>query len=168
MFRDKKIKVPIHLSGGNENELIRIFKEIKKTDYVFSTHRNHYHYLLHGGKPRTILSNIMGSPLGSMHTIDPARNFYSSAIVAGTPAIAAGVALAIKMQGNNSKVWCFLGDGATDEGWYWEAKHYAEANDLPITYIIEDNNRSVCSTKSERYCYDCKWPHAGIGEFIPL
>lgn len=103
-----------------------------------------------------------------MHTIDPAIRFYSSAIVAGTVAIAAGVALALKNKKSKNKVWAFIGDGATDEGWYWEAKHYAEANDLPITYIIEDNNRSVCSSKSQRYCYKCKWPHAGIGEFVPL
>lgn len=168
LFREKKIRVPIHLSSGNEEELIEIFKKVKKNDYVFSTHRNHYHYLLHGGSKRRLIHNILHSSLGSMHTIDPSRQFYSSAIVAGVVAIAAGVALALKMSGSTRKVFCFIGDGATDEGWYWEAKHYAEANDLPITYIIEDNDRSVCSSKSERYCYVAKWPHAGIGEFIPL
>jgi TPP-dependent pyruvate/acetoin dehydrogenase alpha subunit len=168
MFKKRQIRVPIHLSGGNEDELIKIFKKIKTFDYVFSTHRNHYHYLLKGGRPSQLLANIVYSDLGSMHTIAPGINFYSSAIVAGTVAIAAGVALAFKMNKENRHVWCFIGDGATDEGWYWEAKHYAEANDLPITYIIEDNDRSVCSSKSERYCYKCKWPHAGIGEFVPL
>ena len=168
MFRQKKIRVPIHLSGGNEDELIQIFKKIKRCDYIFSTHRGHYHYLLHGGNPARIINNILRSPMGSMHTIDPKLQFYASAIVSGTAAIACGVALALKMKGSKQKVWCFLGDGATDEGFYWEAKHYAQANDLPITYIIEDNDRSVCSSKVERYCYTAKWPHAGVGEFIPL
>ena len=168
MFRQKKIRVPIHLSGGNEDELIKIFKDIKRGDYIFSSHRNHYHYLLSGGKPARIIANILHSPLGSMHTIDPVLKFYSSAIVAGTAAIATGVALALKMKGLEQKVWVFCGDGYCDEGWYWEAKHYAQANDLPITFIIEDNDRSVCSSKVERYCYTAKWPHAGVGEFIPL
>jgi pyruvate dehydrogenase E1 component alpha subunit len=168
LFRQKKIRVPVHLGGGNENELIEIFKKIKRGDYVFSTHRNHYHYLLSGGKPARLINNILHSAMGSMHTIDPKLRFYSSAIVSGTAAIAAGVALALKMKGSKSKVWIFCGDGYCDEGWYWEAKHYAQANDLPINYIIEDNDRSVCSSKVQRYCYKAKWPHAGIGEFIPL
>jgi TPP-dependent pyruvate/acetoin dehydrogenase alpha subunit len=168
MFRSKQIRVPIHLSGGNEDELIAIFKKIKASDYVFSTWRNHYHYLLKGGRPEQLLANIVFSDLGSMHTIDPDINFYSSAIVAGTVAIAAGVALAFKIGGHKRHVWCFLGDGCCDEGWYWEAKHYAEANNLPISYIIEDNDRAVCSSKSQRYCYRAKWPHAGVGEFVAL
>jgi TPP-dependent pyruvate/acetoin dehydrogenase alpha subunit len=168
MFRDKKIKVPLHLSGGNEDELIEIFKRIGKKDYVFSTHRNHFHYLLHGGNLDTLVRNILFSPMGSMHTIDPSIRFYSSGIVAGLVAVAAGVALALKMKKSKRKVFCFIGDGACDEGFYWEAKHYSEANNLPITYIIEDNDRSVCSSKSERYCYVAKWPHAGVGEFVPL
>jgi len=168
MFKQKKIRVPIHLNGGNEDELIAIFKKIKRGDYVFSTHRNHYHYLLSGGDPDKLIDNILHSAMGSMHTIDPKLQFYSSAIVAGTAAIAAGVALALEMKGSKQKVWCFLGDGATDEGFYWEAKHYAQANELPINYIIEDNDRSVCSSKIQRYCYKAKWPHAGVGEFIPL
>lgn len=168
MFRQKKIRVPVHLSGGNEDELISIFKKIKRSDYVFSTHRGHYHFLLHGGNPDKLIHNIICTKLGSMHTIAPKLRFYSSAIVCGTAAIATGVALALKMKGSKQKVWCFLGDGAIDEGWYWEAKHYAEANDLSLTFIIEDNNRSVCTSKSQRYCYVAKWPHAGIGEFIPL
>ena len=40
------IKAPIHLSGNNEKQLIKIFKNIKTTDWVFSTWRNHYHALL--------------------------------------------------------------------------------------------------------------------------
>ncbi len=43
-----KVRGPIHLSGGNEDELIEIFKYIKPTDWVFSTWRSHYHALLHG------------------------------------------------------------------------------------------------------------------------
>ena len=168
LFEKKKIKVPIHLSGGNEDELIKIFKGIRPIDYVFSTHRNHYHYLLHGGSASRIIDNIMGSGMGSMHTIDPSLHFYSSAIVAGCVAIAAGVGLALKMKRSTRKVWCFVGDGACDEGWFWEAKHYVEANKLPVTYIVEDNDRSVCSSKVERYCYVASWPHAGIGVFVPL
>ena len=48
-FERGKINCPLHLCGGNEDQLIEIFKDIDEEDYVFSTHRNHYHYLLKGG-----------------------------------------------------------------------------------------------------------------------
>jgi len=184
------IKVPIHLSGGNEKELLQIFKKIDPEDYVFSTHRNHYHYLLHTGDVRGLHDEILGKDSGvcsgrsgSMHTINVAKRFYSSGIVAGCVAIACGVSLALKMNKSTKKVWCFIGDGAADEGWFHEALTYARCNSLPITYILEDNNRSVCSSKVERwnshidysinphlivYEYTPTWPHAGIGEFVPL
>ena len=51
IYETGKIKAPIHLSGNNEESLIKIFKKIKKKDWVFSTWRNHYHALLHGISP---------------------------------------------------------------------------------------------------------------------
>src|SRR3990167_3078408 len=71
-----KIRVPLHLSGGNEDILIDIFKDIKETDYVLSTHRNHYHALLHGVTPECLTSEITHGhagrrkACGSMCTID--------------------------------------------------------------------------------------------------
>ena len=49
LWEEAKIHSPVHISGGNEEFLIRIFQEIKPGDYVFSSHRSHYHYLLAGG-----------------------------------------------------------------------------------------------------------------------
>lgn len=179
-FKNKKVRVPIHLSGGNLKQLEQIFEGIKHDDYVFSTHRNHAHYLFHTGDKEFLLRNILSAnPMGSMHTIDRKNNFFSSGIVAGCVAIAAGVALALKMKGSTKKVWCFIGDGATDEGWFYEAFKYATCQDLPITYIIENNDRSVCTSFKDRwgsgkkckvidYTYTCTYPHAGIGEFVPL
>jgi len=184
LFKAKKLKCPIHLSGGNEQQLIDIFKGIASWDYVFSTHRNHYHYLLHTRDKEGLEAKILAGD--SMHTCSLKHNFYSSSIVAGCVAIACGVALALKMKGSHQKVWCFVGDGATDEGWFLETVRYSYANRLPINYVIEDNNRSVCSTTEERwngntyikqlcqafypitiyYNYTCKQSHAGCGEWV--
>ena len=183
-----KIKVPVHFCGGNEDELIHIFKKIRKQDYVFSTHRNHYHFLLKGGKPARLLSELLGrsngichGKSGSMHTIDHRAHFYSSGIVAGCVAIAAGVGWAIKRDGRDAHVYCFVGDGATDEGWFTEAMRYVIGHELPVTFIVEDNNRSVCTDKKTRwgkcqwewdhvqvihYHYTPKHPHVGTGRNI--
>jgi pyruvate dehydrogenase E1 component alpha subunit len=182
LFKAGKIRCPIHLSGGNEDTLINLFDtEISGDDYVFSTHRNHYHYLLHTGKNTALMIKILAGD--SMHTCDPEANFYTSSIVSGCVAIACGVAYALKEKGSKQRVWCFIGDGATDEGWLLEAWKYAVYQDLPITYVVENNNRSVCSTTEQRwgkyiettngpklikYNYTCTYPHVGIGKFVNL
>jgi pyruvate dehydrogenase E1 component alpha subunit len=191
LFEAGKIRAPLHLSGGNENDLIHIFASIKEEDYVISTHRNHYHYLLKGGKPQELIDEIMGKETGicggnarSMNTIDPSIKFYSSAIVAGGCAIAAGIAMGLKNKEKGrrkrSHVWCFLGDGAEDSGHFMEAARFGVARQLPLTFIIEDNDRSTDSTKAERwhsypqfnctnvmrYGYQRVFPHVGIGKHV--
>jgi len=54
LFEQGKIRAPIHLSCNNEDMLIDLFKNIKYDDWVLSTHRNHYHALLHGDSRNTL------------------------------------------------------------------------------------------------------------------
>jgi pyruvate dehydrogenase E1 component alpha subunit len=178
LWENAEIPYYVHLSGGNEDQLIEIFKEIKPGDYVFSTHRSHYHYLLKGGSPEELKNKILKGE--SMHPHNKKLNFISSAIVAGTPAIATGVALALKKKKSENKVWCFVGDGAEDEGHFYEAVRYVDGWNLPCTFIIEDNDRSVETPKSERYrTSKMIWPscvrrynyfpttlHAGTDKFV--
>ncbi len=58
-YENKEIKAPIHLSGNNEDQLIKIFKKIKREDWVFSSWRNHYHALLHGINPEWLFNEII-------------------------------------------------------------------------------------------------------------
>ena len=185
------IRVPLHLSGGNEDQLIEIFKEVNEDDYVFSTHRNHYHYLLHGGDASALVSEIFGERnglchgnAGSMCTIDKSRRFFASAIVSGVTGIAVGVAWALKASGSDRKVWCFLGDGAIDEGHSYEAIRYAVGWDLPIIFVVEDNDRATCTDQATRwgdcdsamvtdmcdkvyyYKYTPTYPHVGSGKYV--
>ena len=187
LFEKGKLRCPLHLSGGNEEELIRLFDHIDKQDYVFSTHRNHYHYLLKGGSKHILLAEIKGSKgsinkgMGrSMNFSDPSLNFYTSAIVGGGCAIAVGVALGLKKKKSKAHVWCFLGDGAEDGGHFLEAARFGASRRLPLTFIIEDNNKSVDSSKKDRwhnhmpiqlsniirYNYERRYPHVGIGKHV--
>ena len=177
-WESAKIPYPVHLSGGNEDELIEIFKKIKMGDYIFSTHRSHYHYLLAGGNKEKLEKMILEG--NSMHVFDKELNFFTSAIVAGCPGIAAGVALGLKIKKSPQKVWCFLGDGAEDEGHFYESVRYVDGQNLPCTFIIEDNNRSVETPKEERYgdsqidwpncvmrySYIPTYPHVGTGKWV--
>src|SRR3990172_10585533 len=107
-FERKEIPGPIHLSGGNEDQLIEIFKQIKPTDWVFSTWRSHYHALLHGIPEEKVMDQIMQGR--SMNLMFPEHNFFTSAIVGGICPIAVGIAYALKMQGKFDNVLCFIFD----------------------------------------------------------
>jgi deoxyxylulose-5-phosphate synthase len=179
-YRDNKLPFLFHLSGGNEDELIEIFKDISPGDYVFSNHRGHYHALLHGIEPDVVEDHILNGR--SMFIYDRDKNYFTTAIIGGAPAIAAGVAYALKQKKSNRRVWCFIGDGNEDSGHLFEAARYVDGLDLPCTFIIESNNLSVNSTNEERwgkthtlnwdfkcikkYAYERVYPHIRLDEFM--
>lgn len=167
----------VHLSGGNEEQLLRIFEDIKPGDWVFSNHRSHYHALLHGIPEADVEVAILRGD--SMFIFDRERRFYTSSILAGTCCIACGVALAIKQAGGTERVWCFLGDGAEDNGHFCEAVRFSVGRKLPLRFVIEDNDRQVDTSFAERwggnwrpvwwdvgvsrYHYKPTFPHGGAG-----
>jgi TPP-dependent pyruvate/acetoin dehydrogenase alpha subunit len=149
----------IHLSGGNEDFLIDFFDQnVNEGDWIFSSHRSHYHALLSGVSPFRLEKLILDG--NSMFVFDNDRNFLTSSILAGTCCIAVGVAWALKNENSINKVWCFLGDGAEEEGHFYEAVMMTQGHNLPCKFIIEDNNRSVDSTRRERMPTDFRmnWP----------
>ena len=177
LYENKKIKGPIHLSGGNEKKLIKIFKNIKKNDWVFSGWRNHYHALLKGLNPIYIENEIIRGK--SMNLNDLKKKFFTSSIVGGILPIALGVALALKLKKKKSKVWVFIGDMTYETGGFYECYKYAKNFKLPIKFIVEDNNMStntntkvVWAKKQKKfdgviyYKYKRKYPHHGIGKWI--
>lgn len=178
LWAEGELPFLLHLAGGNEAQLKAIFGGIKPGDWVFASHRAHYHALLSGIPAERVESEIRAGR--SMFLYSAEHNFCVSAVLAGTCAIAAGVALALKEEGSPNHVWCFLGDGAEEEGHFYEAALYAEGHALPVTFIIEDNGRQVDTTKEERrgggvaglenifgcvqrYRYTPTFPHSGDG-----
>lgn len=181
-FNQQMIKAPIHLYSGNEEKMIQIFKNIKYDDWVFCSWRSHYQCLLKGVPPEQLKQDILD---GKSITLNyPEYKIFSSAIVAGNIPIATGVALDIKRKNQNNYVWCFVGDMTSETGTFYENHKYAVSHDLPITYIIENNGKSVCTdtlkvwnlkelTYSKQnidkiiyYEYETKYPHAGSGKRI--
>jgi pyruvate dehydrogenase E1 component alpha subunit len=177
-YNDGELPFFMHMCGGNEDELISIFEDINDGDYIFSSHRTHYHYMLAGASEKDFMEKIDNGE--SMFIFDKRLNFLTSSILAGTCGIAAGVALALKLKNENKHVWCFIGDGAEDEGHFYESVKFVQSNNLPCTFIIEDNNRSVESSKKDRgssytvpwpscvkrYYYTPTYPHSGTNKWI--
>jgi TPP-dependent pyruvate/acetoin dehydrogenase alpha subunit len=172
-----RVRGPIHLSGGNEDELIEIFKYVKKTDWVFSTWRSHYHALLKGVPSEWLEEEILAGR--SITIVNKKEKFYSSAIVGGTIPIAVGAAMALKQEGSKDMVWCFVGDMAFETGGFMENYKYAKNFDLPIKFVVEDNGVSTNTPTIETwgvkteptkdiiwYNYDKQWPHYGTGKWV--
>ena len=143
-FNAGKIKAPIHLYSGNEDEIIEIFKEVNvENDWVCCTWRNHYQGLLKGIPQEVLKERIMDGKSMVMNL--PEYKFICSSIVGGIPSITAGIAFAIKLQNKNNHVWCWIGDMSAETGAFHEAYKYSLNHDLPITFIVEDNKKSVCT-----------------------
>jgi TPP-dependent pyruvate/acetoin dehydrogenase alpha subunit len=179
-FNNALIKAPVHLYDGNEEQMIKIFEQVQPEDWVFCTWRSHYQCLLKGVPPEQVKQDILQGK--SITLCYPEYNIYSSAIVTGNIPIATGVALDIKRKKQSNHVWCFVGDMTSETGTFFENWKYSVNHDLPITFIIEDNGKSVCTLTKEvwnddlyfknetrkiiYYQYDTKYPHAGAGKRI--
>ena len=168
---------PVHLSKGNEEQLIEIFQYVHPDDYVYSTWRNHYHALLHGVPKEWLMNEIKRGR--SMKVINKEHNFIISAIVGGIIPQALGTALALKRKGSDRKVWCFVGDMTFETGEFHLCHKYAKNFDLPLQLVVEDNNLSnntptdeTCGKKPEvtndviYYEYERGFPHHGSGTWV--
>ena len=177
LYEEKKINAPIHLSGNNENKLIKIFKKIDKNDWVFSNWRSHYHALLHGISKKELKNQIIKGRSMSVCTKFP--KFFSSSIVGGTLSIALGVAMANRIKKNNEKVWVFIGDMTYETGTFHECHKYAIQNKLKIFFIVEDNNMSTNTPTNNiwkkktrklknvfKYNFARTFPHHGTGSWV--
>lgn len=144
LFKAKKIRSPIHIDDGNENQLIEIFKNYAtETSWVCATWRSHFKCLLKGVPPEKLKQAICDNH--SIGLCFAEHRVISSAIVGGIIPIALGLAMGIKRNNNDNNVLCFIGDMGSETGAAHEAIKYSAAHNLPVWWVVEDNNVSVCT-----------------------
>jgi len=194
-FLAGNIRAPVHLSGGNEEQVIEAFKAVRPTDWVLSTWRSHYHALLKGLDPARVRSQIMEGR--SMYIQSAEHRFLTSSIVGGILPIGLGLAWAIRQRqiraiprwdgetwhetAPHDVVWCFVGDMTARTGVFHEAMAYATGHRLPLRVVVEDNGLSTktptdkvwgdpggCSWEAHvrAYQYERTVPHVGAGEWV--
>ena len=157
-YSEKKMRCPTHLSVGQEGVSSAFSQIAKKKDFAVSTHRAHAHYLAKGGSLKKMIAEIYGKKTGcsngkggSMHLIDLKCNFMgSSAIVGNSIPIGVGLALSAKMRKTSQVSYVFLGDGAVEEGVFYESLNFSIVKKLPVIFICENNLYSVYSPLSVR------------------
>ncbi len=157
-YSQQQMRCPVHLSIGQEGVPAGFSLASKPSDFAVSTHRGHAHYLAKGGDLKAMISEIYGKSTGcskgkggSMHLIDLAVRFMgSTAIVGNTIPIGVGLGLSAQLKETKDVSCVFLGDGAIEEGVFFESLNFAAVRKLPVLFICENNFYSVYSPLSVR------------------
>lgn len=144
---NKEIKTPCHLSIGQEAISVGVCENLNKNDYVFGNFRGHAAYIAKGGNMSEMISEIYCKETGcssgfggSMHIVNTDVGIMgNSAIVAGNISLAVGAALKIKLMNTKQVSVVFFGDGAVEEGVFFESINFASLHKLPILFICENN-----------------------------
>jgi pyruvate dehydrogenase E1 component alpha subunit len=155
---------PVHLSIGQEAIAVGVCDNLINDDWVFINYRGHAFYLAKGGPLPEFFAELMGRSSGlsggkggSMHLAAPACGVMgSSAVVASTISHAVGAALASKLRSEKRVFVANFGDGAIEEGVFFESLNFASLKKLPVLFLCEDNDLAIHSFKAERQAFDLK------------
>jgi len=152
-YPEGKMRCPTHLSVGQEGTPAALSPLLTVKDYAVSTHRAHAHYLAKGGDPKKLLAEVYGRATGcsggrggSMHLIDESVGFKgSTAIVGNAIPIGVGLALSQQLRKQLNITVIYVGDGAIEEGVFYESVNFSAVRNLPVLFICENNLYSVYS-----------------------
>jgi len=137
----------LHFYIGEEAVGVGVCENLRKDDYVLSTHRGHGHCIAKGMDVNRIMAELFGKEAGcckgkggSMHLADVSIGFLGTngIVGAGLP-ISVGVGLSIQMRETDQVAACFFGDGAVDQGIFHESLNLASLWKLPVVFVCENN-----------------------------
>ena len=150
-YGEQEMRCPTHITIGQEGPPAGVSAHLKQSDYVFSAHRSHGHYLAKGADLPAMIAELYGKATGcalgkggSQHLVDLDAGFMGSApILASTISVGVGVAWSAKRRGEDRVIVIYFGDGSTEEGAFHEAMNFAGVNRLPVVFVCENNLYSV-------------------------
>ena len=152
------IQSPTHLSIGQETISVGVCEALRPDDVVFGTYRGHALFLAKGGETKVMLAELYGKVTGcargkggSMHLIDPEHGLMATSAVVGTTIPeAVGYAMALQYRGSDRIVVSFFGDGAVEEGVFYESINFAMLKQLPVLFVCENNFYAIHSHQRTR------------------
>lgn len=168
------IQSPVHLSIGQEAVAVGVCDALDDNDLLFPNYRGHAFFLARGGDLSIFFAELMGrqtgiskGKAGSMHLADPSHNVMgASAVVASTISHAAGAALAerIRPGGKSGRIFVpVFGDGATEQGVFFETLNFAALHQLPVLFVMEDNSLAVHTSLAQRQAFSVPKVCAAFG-----
>jgi len=157
-YREQEMRTPAHFGSGQEAVAVGVCSALRADDVVLSHHRCHNHYLAKGGSIYQLAAELYGRADGcsggrggSVHlTARDHGMIATSAILGETTAVAVGAALAFRLDGLDRVAVTFFGEGAMDEGSFYEALNYASIKKLPVLFACENNLYATESPLSVR------------------
>jgi len=158
----QQIRTPVHLYVGQEAIAAGISLHLNDGDYVVSNHRSHGHSIAKGLDLDSFFKELYGKTGGcsagwggSMHLCDMDKGIVgTSAIVAGGISIGAGLALKQQYNDEENITVIYFGDGAVDEGVFWETVNFAGLKKLPVLFVMEDNGYASQTSSAQRHSYE--------------
>lgn len=175
-FKDE-MKTPVHLGIGGEAIAVGVCHCLPKNTKTFGTYRNHSMYLSITEDTDSFFGELYGKlhgaakgKAGSMHLSAPQKGFVATSAVVGTTIpLALGAALANAYRKNDDWVAVFFGDGAKEEGVFWESINFAALKNLRILFVCEDNDLAIHTAKEQRQGFSsitkiCEQFHLHVGE----
>jgi TPP-dependent pyruvate/acetoin dehydrogenase alpha subunit len=157
-YASRRIRMPVHLSIGQESVAVGVLVGSRPTDTVIGTHRSHAVYLAKGGDLQAMIDEFYSLNTGcsrgaggSMHLASPDVGLLgSTAVLGGGVPIAVGTAFGHRHAGRGDVAFALVGDGATDEGSFWESLNLAAVLRLPVLFVVENNGYSTLSPLDAR------------------
>lgn len=158
VYPQNEIKSPVHLGIGEEAIVMGVCHCLQNQGSFFGTYRNHNLFFALSENSDGFFAELYGKVTGvckgkggSMHMMDPAsRLMGTSAVVATTIPVAVGAALANQYRGNDEIVVVFFGDGAIEEGVFWESLNFASLKKLRVLFVCEDNALAIHAHARDR------------------
>lgn len=145
LFSLGKLNGTVHTCVGQEFSAVAFAGQLKKTDFIFSNHRCHGHYISFTKDYSGLLAELLGKKNGVCGGVGSSQhlqngNFYSNGIQGGIVPLAAGMALANKLENNNNIGIVFIGDGTLGEGVLYETLNIISLWKLPLMIVCENNS----------------------------
>ena len=159
IYPTDRIKSPVHLSIGQEAVAVGVCDALTDADVVSGTYRGHATYLAKGGDLKAMMAELYGKATGcargkggSMHLVEMSKNVLgASAVVGTTIPLAVGYAMALRREGKGRVAASFFGDGATEEGVFYESLNFASLHKLPVVFVCENNFYAIHTPISKRW-----------------
>lgn len=161
-FADGDIPGFVHLYIGEEAVAVGACAALEPDDYIASTHRGHGHCIAKGLDPKVMMAELYGKSAGycngkggSMHIADvDAGMLGANGIVGAGPPLATGAALTIDYQDRDQVALAFCGDGGVAQGQFHEAANLASTWDLPVIYLVENNQYGEATPVEKQHNVD--------------
>lgn len=157
-YAANEMKTPVHLGIGGEAIAVGVCHAVPPGTTVFGTYRNHALYLALTGDSDGFFGELYGKATGpskgkagSMHLAAPHHGLMATSAVVGTTIpLAVGAALARRYRGEPNLTVSFFGDGAVEEGVFWESLNFACLKRLRLLFVCEDNGLAIHTPTGER------------------